>query len=164
MRRLSVLTIACAAAALGGCAATYPTYVMSPQPTPTYVTSPGPAATSSMDAYRSKTPNNAVAMEESDLSSADQPPPPPRIRRAPPAATHQPRRSRAAGQRADDRRGLSLPTPALFGGMVEGAGPRRRLAEADPGHLPRLLTHGFFRPRRNRHGDPSRVDARGATY
>lgn len=78
MRRLSVLTIACAAAALGGCAATYPTYVMSPQPAPTYVTSPGPAPTSSMDAYRSKTPNNTVAMEESELPSADQPRPPPR--------------------------------------------------------------------------------------
>jgi len=82
MRCLSALTIACAAAALGGCAGTYPTYVMSPQPAPTYVTSPGPAPTSSMDAYRSKTPNNAVAMEEPELSSADQPRPPPRISRA----------------------------------------------------------------------------------
>jgi len=74
MRRLSLLTIACAALALGGCAATYPTYVMSPRPAPT---------ASSMTAYGSApgavTRSNAAAVEESELSSADQPRPRPRV-------------------------------------------------------------------------------------
>jgi hypothetical protein len=62
LHRASVLTIACVATALGGCAATYPTYVMAPcQPPPA-----------------SGTPSRAAAVEESELSSANEPRPRPR--------------------------------------------------------------------------------------
>ena len=62
LHRASVLTIACVATALGGCAATYPTYVMAPcQPPPA-----------------SGTPSKAAGVEESELSSANEPQPRPR--------------------------------------------------------------------------------------
>ena len=67
MRRLFVLTIACVAAALGGCAAVYPTYVMSPPPAAAPMVVYGSAG--------SAAPNNAVAVEQSELSPADQPRP-----------------------------------------------------------------------------------------
>ena len=57
LHRVSVLTIACVATALGGCAATYPTYVMAPP-------QPPPA---------SGTPGKAAAVKESELSSANEP-------------------------------------------------------------------------------------------
>jgi len=84
MRRLSVLTIACVAAALGGCSAVYPTYVMSPAPAP--MGAYGSAGSAPNNAVRNNTarnnaapnnaaPNNAVAVQEAELSSADQPRP-----------------------------------------------------------------------------------------
>jgi len=72
MRRVSLLTAACAATALAGCAATYPTYVMAPRPAPT---------ASSMAAYDgSAAPSSTGGAEQSDLSSVDQPRPRPRPR------------------------------------------------------------------------------------
>ena len=56
LHRVSVLTIACVVTALGGCAATYPTYVMAPQPPPAW-----------------GTPSKAAAVKESELSSANEP-------------------------------------------------------------------------------------------
>jgi len=74
MRRLSLLTIACAGAALGGCAATYPTYVLSPRPAP-------PASSMAYGpADGSPAQSNAIAPEELELSSADRPRPRPRPR------------------------------------------------------------------------------------
>ena len=61
LHRVSVLTIACVATALGGCGATYPTYVMAPQAPPV----PG-------------TPSKSAAVEEFELSSASEPRPRPR--------------------------------------------------------------------------------------
>src|SRR5215470_4035927 len=76
MRRLSVLTIACVVAALGGCAAVYPTYVMSPPPAPAPMGAYGSAGSAPNNTARNNAaPNNAVAVQESELSSADQPRP-----------------------------------------------------------------------------------------
>jgi len=75
LHRVSVLTIACLATALGGCAATYPTYVMAPQAPPV----PG-------------TPSKSAAVEEFELSSASEPRPRPRAA------------SRARAARPDDTR------------------------------------------------------------
>src|SRR5262245_13469865 len=75
MRCLSLLTIACVATALGGCAATYPTYVMSPRPAPPASS----VAAYEQPAYGSAARSNAAAVEESELSSADQPRPRPRV-------------------------------------------------------------------------------------
>src|SRR5262245_30097150 len=96
MRRLSVLTIACVAAALGGCSAVYPTYVMSPPPAPASMGAYGSAGSAPNNTARNNTarhntarnntarnnaapndasPNNAVAVQEAELSSADQPRP-----------------------------------------------------------------------------------------
>jgi len=74
MRRLCLLTIACAASALGGCAATYPTYVMSPRPAPT-----ASSMAAHEPAYGSAAPRTTVAAEASEVSSAEQPRPRPRV-------------------------------------------------------------------------------------
>jgi len=64
LHRVSVLTIACVATALAGCAATYPTYVMAPPPPPLA----------------------SAAVEESELFSANEPRPRPRAARRATAA------------------------------------------------------------------------------
>src|SRR5262245_30584639 len=75
MRRLSVLTIACVVAALGGCAAVYPTYVMSPPPAPAPMGAYGSAGSAPNNTARNNTarnnaaPHNAVAVQESELAS-----------------------------------------------------------------------------------------------
>jgi len=80
LHRVSVLTIACVATALGGCAATYPTYVMAPP-------QPPPA---------SGTPGKAAAVKESELSSANEPRP--RSRAAGRAMAARPGGTRTSGE------------------------------------------------------------------
>jgi hypothetical protein len=83
LHRVSVLTIACVATALGGCDATYPTYVMAPPPPPL-----------------SGTPSKATAVEASELSLANKP------RRRPRAA------SRATAARRDSAQTTSEAAPS----------------------------------------------------
>jgi len=82
LHRVSVLTIACVATTLGGCAATYPTYVMAPP-------QPPPA---------SGTPSKAAAVEDSDLSLANKPRP--RLRAASRATAARPNRQRKTSEAA----------------------------------------------------------------
>ena len=79
LHRVSVLTIACVATALGGCAATYPTFVMAPQAPPI----PG-------------TPSKSAAVEEFELSSANEPRP--RSRAAGRAMAARPGGTRTSGE------------------------------------------------------------------